>query len=296
MPKIALVWDFDGTLTPDDSTTKTVEVLQKNQTGNEFWNYIKSLRGDTKKSEAEWQHILASDAPIWTYSLARIAARKKVPLNKEFFKQFILPDIKLYPGVVEFLTALKDLSGKKEYKKLDIQIHHFIVSAGLKDLIEQVFPAGLITHTFGCRYEVVINKDHPDEPESIPVFCMDETMKTRSLFEISKGSFEDEKKPVNAKIEDKHLWAPFSNMIYIGDGPTDIPSLALTRTKGGLGIVVYNPTAPNEKVNGKLKEMRSRMDFVSQANFALNGELFNYMKNRCEQIRQKYEADTHLKT
>ncbi len=71
MANIAIVWDFDGTLSPDDSTTKTVEILDGNKPGSEFWNYIKSLRGDSRKPQ--WEHVLASDAPIWMYALSRLA-------------------------------------------------------------------------------------------------------------------------------------------------------------------------------------------------------------------------------
>ncbi len=88
MPNIAIVWDFDGTLTPDDSTTKTIEVLQGPGKGGEFWKTIKALRGDQELPE--WEHILAMDAPIWMYSLSRLAAGLKIPLNAEFFNLTIL--------------------------------------------------------------------------------------------------------------------------------------------------------------------------------------------------------------
>ena len=71
MPNIAIVWDFDGTLTPQDSTTKVVEIFQAGQSGNDFWKTVKRLRGDDRRPE--WRHVLASDAPIWMYALSRIA-------------------------------------------------------------------------------------------------------------------------------------------------------------------------------------------------------------------------------
>lgn len=291
MPNIAIVWDFDGTLTPLDSTTKTVEVLQGNNSGGDFWKYIKSLRGDTK--QPSWQHILASDAPIWMYSLSRLAAKKKIPLNAEFFREFVLPDIELYPNVLKLLSEIKALQNTAEFKAVGLEIHHFIISAGLKDLIEQVFPAELVTWTFGCRYTVIADEKHPDEPESIPVFCMDETVKTRSLFEISKGSFNDPHKQVNSRIEEPHLWAPFKNFIYLGDGDTDVPALSLVRSKGGLGVAVYDPDKSREYVNNRLKRMRldKRADLITPADFSVKSELFGYLKNRCIQIRQRYAAE-----
>ncbi len=288
MPNIAIIWDFDGTLSPEDSTTITVETIEPQKIGSEFWSVIKDLRGD--QVQEEWKHILAMDAPIWMYSLSRLASTKKIPLNKEFFEKFVLPKIPLFPKVKDFLLQIKKLQNKKTFSKSKIEIHHFIVSAGLKDLIELVFPPGLITFTYGCRFTVTALSGHEDEPESIPVFCMDETAKTRAIFEISKGSFKDQKQDVNSMVKDK--WAEFSDMIYIGDGDTDIPALALTRERGGLGIVVYDSNKEPDKLKKKLANIKAgkRADLITKADFSLKGELFQYITARCHQIRQRYEA------
>jgi hypothetical protein len=220
---------------------------------------------------------------------------RRFPLNQEFFKQFVLPKINLYPKAVPFLKAVKGLSKEKAFKKVNLEIHHFVVTAGLKDLVEQFFPEDVMTYTFGCRYEVVVNESHKDEPESVPVFCMDETMKTRSLFEISKGVFDDPEVRVNTRVEEKKLWVPFKNMIYVGDGDTDVPALSLVRYKGGLGIAVFNPKKSKEDVQKRLHNMRldKRADLITPADFSIGGELFEYIRARCVQIRQRYEAEKH---
>lgn len=287
---IAIVWDFDKTLCPIDSTTKTVEILLNGEPVQQFWDFIHSFKKDTSK---DWEHILASDAPSWMYSLSRLAHEQNVPLNTEFFKNFVLPSIKLFPNVLPFLKNIKSLSNQPRYKAAKLEIHHFVVSAGLKDLIELVFPPKLITYTFGCRYEVVASKQNPDVPENIPVFCMDETMKTRSIFEITKGSFSYKDRLVNTRVEPSDLWAPFSNVIYVGDGPTDIPALSLTRYNGGTGIVVYDPSAKKDDVEKRLDRMRldKRADLITPANYRLDGELYNFIQTRCLQICQRYEAE-----
>ena len=287
MPNIAIVWDFDKTLTPEDSTSKVIKILGFDGGEEAFWKNIEYL---TSNRKSEWEHVLGSHAPAWMYSLSRLAEERERPLDADFFKKTILPTIELFPNVIEFLKALKNLEKEKEFKQQDIEIHHFIVSASLKDLVEQVFPKDLITRTFGCRYEVIREKD---KVQNIPVFCMDETMKTRSLFEISKGSFLDESKPVNKRVEKADLWAHFSDFIYIGDGPTDIPALSLTRYHGGLGIVVYNTERDDVGLKNKLKNMSldKRADLITPANFSLNGELFQFIKSRCVQIKQRYEAE-----
>jgi 2-hydroxy-3-keto-5-methylthiopentenyl-1-phosphate phosphatase len=287
MNNIAIVWDFDGTLTPDDSTTRTIEIIT-GEDGKEFWEFIKALRGDDKLEE--WEHVLAMDAPIWMYSLARIAAIKKVPLNAEFFREFVVSEIDLFPNVIEFLQEIKNLEKTEAFSKNKINIHHFIVSAGLKELIEQVFPESLISFTYGCRFTVIAVNENTAEPESIPVFCMDETAKTRAIIEISKGSFQEEKRHVNHYVPEK--WVEFPNMIYVGDGFSDIPALSLTRDRGGTGIVVFDDKKPVEKINEKMKAIRKgkRSDLITSADFSIDGELFNFIKTKCKQIRHRIEA------
>lgn len=291
MPNIAIVWDFDKTLTPEDSTSKVIDVILGEDSHKNFWENIKVVTG--KKQKPEWEDLLGSDAPAWMYALSREAFYKKIPLNAEFFYKMVVPQIKLFPNVIEFLKKIKDIEKSKQFKDLDLNIHHFIVSAGLKELVDQVFPEKLITHTFGCRYQVIAEKGFEGEPESVPVFCMDETMKTRALFEISKGSFIDPKKAVNKRVPKEKRFAHFSDFIYIGDGPTDIPALSLTRYNGGFGVVVYNPEKNDQKTKEKLKSMSldQRADLITSADFSFKGELFSFLQTRCIQIKQRYEAE-----
>ena len=83
------------------------------------------------------------------------------------------------------------------------------------------------------------------------------------------------------------------NFIYIGDGPTDILALSLTRTYGGYGVVVFNPQKDKESVKKHLKNMSadSRCDLITKADFSLKSDLFVAIQNRCNQILQKYEAE-----
>src|SRR5256885_2144090 len=161
------------------------------------------------------------------YALSRLAFEKKVPLNFEFLKKFIAPSVKLRPDTLRFLRKIKLLEATKPLKKVGLNIHHFVVSAGLVDLVKAVVPTDVLKHAFGCRYEIIAYRGNENEPESVPVFCMDETMKTRSLFEIAKGSFLHKDQSVNRKVPREQYWAPFKNIIYIGDGPTDVPALSL---------------------------------------------------------------------
>lgn len=294
MPNIAIVWDFDGTLTVGDTTTTVVEFLQGKKSGGEFWDRIHNLRGDSR--QVSWEHVLASDAPIWMYALSRLAFEKRVPLNFEFFSKFIVPSIQLRGEALKFLRKIKLLESRQLFKDVSLNIEHFVVSAGLVDLVKAVIPNDILKHAFGCRYEIVAFEGNEDEPESVPVFCMDETMKTRSLFEIAKGSFLYKDRSVNRKVPPDKYWAPFKNIIYVGDGPTDVPSLSLVRSNGGMGIAVYDPSTHRDKREARLKEMRldKRADLITPADYSDKGELFRYLTACCERIALRYRAEQSI--
>ena len=172
-------------------------------------------------------------------------------------------------------------------------MHQFIITAGLKEYVEELIPKQVFSYIWGGRYSCVYPSEYKDDAESIPVFCMDETMKTRALYEISKGVFNSTVTAVNKKVEKEQLWCPFNNFIDIGDGLTDIPALSLTRTHGGYGIIVFNPSEAETDIKKKLKNMSadSRCDLIAKADFSLDSNLFLSIKNRCNQILQRYEAE-----
>lgn len=297
---ISIIWDFDKTLTPNCSTTKTIDALTAGSRSDSkaFWDNVKALQGSEKKPIEE--HILASEAPTWMYSLSDLASNKNVLLNQEFFKHTVVPAISLYPGVEKFLKKIKKLENCKRFKNVNLNISHFVVSAGLKELVEQCFSPDLIQWTFGCRYATSVKIDETDETKeikkkfnNIPVFCMDETMKTRSIFEIAKGAFKDPSKSVNARIDKGKMWSPFNNMVYIGDGPTDVPAFSLIRERGGVGVAVYNETNSKRKIKKNLQDLSldSRVDLITSANYSLKGELYKFIESRCFQILQRYEAE-----
>ena len=289
---ISIVWDFDGTLTPDDSTSKIIDYFYNGKI-NKFWKAIKKI--NQSQSTINWERMLSSDAPTWMYVLSQIAFREKTPLNKQFFSQKnIMELVNLYPKVKNFLNKIYNFNRQTEFKKHSIKIHQFIITAGLKEYIEALVPKRIFSNIWGGRYVCAYPPQDKDNVHNIPVFCMDETMKTRALYEISKGVFTKEStiQAVNKKVENYKLWCPFNNFIYIGDGPTDIPALSLTRTFGGYGIVVYNPKKKKKEVKQHLKNMSadSRCDLITPADFSLKSDLFISIKNRCNQILQKYKA------
>ena len=310
---ISIIWDFDGTLIPDrdlegnpiDSTSQVIDVISDNKP-KKFWDRVKLLIKKSKEESTSsngkisTKQILASQSPVWMYALAQTANQRGIPLDRsgEFFKDFIVPKIHLYDKVSNFLQEIKNLENKPRFKKCKVSIHHFIISAGLKDLIVEIFPKDLITYTFGCKYIVELTIDNG--LINVPVFCMDETMKTRSIFEIAKKTFQDPSKEVNKRMLKADLFSQYSDMIYIGDGETDIPALAVVQDRGGYGVVVYDKDIfknNKEYIQGKLKNLSldSRASIITPADFSKEGQLFKFIEGICWQRLSSYEAIDFLK-
>ena len=128
---IAIVWDFDGTLTPQDSTSTLIR--DKFHVDEEsFWKQIKKINGS--KSHITWERLLASDTPTWMFVLSQIAQRYREVLNKDFFEQDSVKRlVKLYAGVEKTLKQIERFSDEKLFKAKKLKISHFIISAGLKE-------------------------------------------------------------------------------------------------------------------------------------------------------------------
>ena len=293
---ISIIWDFDRTLTPHDSTTELLKYFVEDTRG--FWKAVKQTSG--VESKLPMDSISTSEAPVWMYFLSELArsveTQKSIGLSESSIKKIIHGKIKLYPNVLNFLKVIQNRSNQRLYKNNNVKIHHFIITAGLQDLVSAVFKScdsrHLIRKIFGCRYKVINNKKG-DPIKNIPIYCMDKTAKTRALFEISKGCFQENAKyAVDDLIPSGKEWCPFENMIYIGDGDTDIPAFSLVKSRRGMTIGVFNPEESNKDIESKSKNIKKgkRIDLFTPANFTLNGQLFKFIQNRCDQIAHRYEA------
>ena len=297
---ISIVWDFDGTLTPEDSTTEVIKLIGGNS--KLFWDDVHTINGKVKKNftQADWDRMLSSDAPTWMWSLARIARVNGIVLSKSYFDGISDQSVfALYKRADSLITDLRNLNESDAFRTAGIQVHHFIVTAGLAELVHSIvrhlkLP---IENVWGCRYTGVFTSNE-EKGYSVPVYCMDETMKTRAIFEIAKGVWNDPKKEVNHRVESIDLWCPFENIIYIGDGPTDIPALSVVRDRGGFGIVVYDESKEPAEVKERLHKMSvdTRCDCIVPAKFDTDGELYRAILSQCNRIKDRYSVQDFTNT
>ena len=176
-------------------------------------------------------------------------------------------EIRFYPGLPGFFEASKAwVADKPEYRKHDIRLEHYVVSTGLAQMIRGSAIAPHVDGIWGCEF--IENPLQPGflqqkelelsaEAEIAQIgMVIDNTTKTRALFEINKGTNKNPAIDVNSRIAAEDRRIPFQNMIYIADGPSDVPSFSVVKGNGGNAYGVYNPAKPEEYAqNDRLRQV-----------------------------------------
>lgn len=224
---IAIVFDFDETLGPD---TISFVLQEHNIKPDPFWQEVKGLVAD------------AFDPPLAYMHLMLEAEKKgKLDLSKRSLNN-LGKKLPLFPGLPSALKELKEYVAKTPLlEKSRIQLETYIISGGLEEVIRATKLAPFIDGIFGSTFAYEKNSNQPIGIQSAISF----TEKTRFLHGIRKGidplTLRRDPYRVNDAISLEMQRIPFSRMIYIGDGPTDIPCLSPVINGGGVGIGVSAP-------------------------------------------------------
>ena len=269
-PIIGLIYDFDGTLSPGNM--QEFGFIQAiGQTPEEFW---------TKSN----QIAIGQDASnILAYmKLMHDEARKNgIKLTREDFRRYG-KDIKLYEGVREWFHNVNQYG-----KEHGVIIEHYINSSGLTEIIEGSPIAKAFKHVFAGSFIY----DQNGEAEW-PGIAVDFTAKTQYLFKIQKGIYSSrDAEKVNESLSDDAKRIPFTNMIYFGDGETDVPSMKLVTMFGGNAIAVFDPSKPKKKEIARKLLRQSRVNFITPASYTKDSRTFRLV---CA-IIDKIKADNEVR-
>lgn len=169
--------------------------------------------------------------------------------------------IEFYSGIDEWFSRINEYGDK-----IGIQVEHYIISSGLKEMIEGTEISKYFKEIYACEF--LYNEDK----EAIwPAMIVNYTTKTQFLSRINKGILDvSEDKAINIKMLEEDRRISTKNMIYVGDGFTDIPSMSMVRKDGGYAIAVYTKERL-EIVKNLLKE--DRIDYAVLADYTENSEI-----------------------
>ncbi len=267
---LAICYDFDGTLSP--GYMQDYEFIPKiGMTSDDFWNDVTRL--------AEEQH--GDGILIYMGLLLRKADAAGVSVKEKNLEKFG-EKIKLFKGVQEWFDRINAYGHDKE-----IEIEHYIISSGLRELIRGTPIGKYFKEIFASGYWY----DH-EGIARFPAIGVNYTTKTQYLFRINKGSLNVwDREKINRYIPDDERPVPFSNIVFFGDGDTDIPCFRLVKDQGGHAIAVYEKTKSNEGKSRALELIdQGRVNFVVPADYTQGSEADNLIKA----IIEKKSADYKL--
>ncbi len=230
---IAVIWDFDKTLVNGYMQDPIFKHYGVN--GADFWKEVDAL---PEKYMRE-QHVRVNPDTIYLNHFINCTKDGRFAgLNNARLREFG-KELKFYPGVPEiFEKTSRILEEDERFAEYDIRVEHYIVSTGMSEIIRGSSVADHVEYIWGCE---LIESPNPasGEPEIAEIgYTIDNTTKTRAIFEINKGTPKNEV-DVNAKIPEDMRRVPFENMIYIADGPSDVPAFSLVGRFGGATFAIY---------------------------------------------------------
>lgn len=249
-PILAICYDFDKTLSPKDMQAQ---------------GYIQSIDYDDVDSFWKTSNKLAENNEMdqnlaYMYMMSK-GSRGKFIFNKEKLREFG-SKVSLFPGVDTWFDRIDNYGNKK-----GVQIEHYIISSGLKEMIEGTRIAGKFKKIYASSFYY-----DEDGVAVWPAQVVNYTDKTQYLFRIEKGVLDVNDQSVNNYYPIDKLRIPFRNIVYIGDSDTDIPCMKLVNANGGHSIGVYNSeTNDKSKVFRMLEE--NRIKYFEPADYTEGSKL-----------------------
>lgn len=292
---IACIWDFDKTLIPEYMQAPLFRRYGIDEAT--FWEETNRLAEHYKRRGYHLSPEIAYLNHLLTYVLAG-------PLqglnNKILFD--CGADIKFYPGLPEFFERAKEFAREKpEYLKHEISIEHYIVSTGLAPMIRGSAIAKNVDGIWACEFV-----ENPLQPGFLSQkelqleataeiaqigMVIDNTTKTRAIFEINKGTNKNAAIDVNSKMAAEDRRIPIQNMIYIADGPSDVPSFSVVKQGGGRAYAVYNPDKPAEFEQNDRLLQSARIHGYGPADYRPGSSTAQWLRLHIHQICDRIVAD-----
>lgn len=255
-PVVAICYDFDKTLSPDDMQAQGFIQKLENQI-DEFWE---KSNGFAIKNDMD-QNL----AYMFTM---KTESEGKVLFTKTELEKFG-SEVKLFPGVEDWFERIRKYGEEK-----GVIVEHYIISSGLKEMIE-----GTSIAKKGAFKKIYATSFYCDKNGVAvwPAQVVNYTNKTQFLFRITKGVLDVNDSKVNDFFSESDLRVPFRNMVYLGDSDTDIPCMKLVKTRGGYSIGVFNPET-NDKTKVYKMTRDNRIDYFVPADYSENTELDTLIK------------------
>lgn len=269
---IAIIWDFDKTLIPNYMQEPLFKKYDVDdvlfwQESNQLTNLYNNIGIYVNPDTCYLNHLISY-----------VQSGKMKGLNNQVLRD-LGKEIKFCKGIPDFFIRIKEkIELDSEYQNYDVKVEHYIVSTGLTEMIRGSLIADYVDGIWGCEfidtpYQPVgngkLNLDIDIQKEIISIATtIDNTTKTKAIFEINKGvNVHPDQISVNQKMPEDDRRIPFGNMIYIADGPSDIPAFSLVKQRGGKTFAVYQPSNSQSFKQVKLLLESQRVNMIGVADY-----------------------------
>jgi len=265
---VAIAYDFDGTLAPgnmhDHSFFPELNVKDPNK---EFWPKVKEIA-----QKHDMDEILA-----YMYLMIKEANYQEKSISKEKFIEHG-KGIKFFPGVRRWFGRMNRYASDN-----GVLLKHYVISSGIREMIKGTEIANEFTEIFASGY--MYNQDNI---AIWPAVAVNYTNKTQYIFRINKGINNSwDNKSLNAYWGDAKRPVPSENIIFIGDGATDVPAMKMVNYIGGSSIAVFDRDSEAAKIVCEKLIEQDRAQYACEANYEDGSDLDNTVKNIIERISRK---------
>jgi hypothetical protein len=293
---IAMVWDFDKTLIPGNMQTPLFRHFEIDE--SEFWAEVDGLESFYRSHGSQ---LIQRDHLYLNHILTYVREGRMPGLGNDLLRR-LGAEIEFYTGMPEFLEmARKNIESQPRFAEHQIRVEHYVISTGLRQMILGSAIAPLVDFVWACEFtELVAPPGYggrqgqlfsPEGEIRQLIYTIDNTSKTRAVFEINKGSNKNPSIDVNAKIAPEDRRVPFQNMIYVADGPSDVPVFSIVEANGGRTYAVYRPGSPGEFQQAARLLEQGRVDAFGEADYSDGSHTAMWLMHAAEEIAARIVND-----
>lgn len=283
---IALIWDFDKTLSPRYMQTPLFEAYGVDE--REFWREVNALPAWYARAGI----AVHPDTCYLGHLLTYVREGRMPGLNNAKLRE-LGAQVPLFEGLEGLFDRLQEIISAPEFREGDLRLEHYVVSTGLAEMVRGSAIAPRLAEVWGSEFIETparpgFDAAIPPEPGEISQIAaiLDNTTKTRAIFEINKGVNKLPSISVNDTIPEEERRVPMTQMIYIADGPSDIPSFSVVRRHGGMAYAVYDPASDEQFRQVAGLQAAGRVDSYGPADYRESSQTDRWLRLQVEKTAQ----------